>query len=124
MQNKDKNVLVLAYIGDAIYELIIRDYLIKKGEYKVNDLQHMAINYVSAKSQSIFLQEILDKNILNEVEISVIMRARNNKGGRHPKNTDIATYRNATGLEALFGYLFLEKDYDRINCLIRIIVGE
>ena len=52
------------------------------------------------------------------------MRARNHKGNRHPKNTDIVTYKLATGLEALFGYLFLEKRYDRIKELMDLIVGE
>ncbi len=124
MKNKDKNVLVLAYMGDAIYELLIRKYLINKGDYKVNDLQHMAINYVSAKAQSSILSKMISDNLLTEIEMSIILRARNNKAGRHPKNTDILTYKHATALEALFGYLFLEENYDRINLLMKYIVGE
>ena len=124
MKNKDKNVLTLAYIGDAIYELLIRTYLINKGTYKVNDLQHMAIEFVSAKAQSMYLEKIMSLNILTKVEEEIILRARNNKASRHPKNTDILTYKHATALEALFGYLYLEKDYERINLLLKNIVGE
>lgn len=124
MENKDKNVLVLAYMGDAIYELLIRKYLINCGNYKVNDLQHMAIKFVSAKAQSNILNLLISKNILTPLEASIILRARNNKSSRHPKNTDILTYKHATALEALFGYLFLAEDYDRINLLMKYIVGE
>lgn len=124
MNNKDRNVLALAYIGDGIYELLVRNYLVLKGNYKVNDLQKMAIKYVSAKAQCEILKKIMEANILNEIEISIILRARNNTNGRHPKNTDIVTYKHATALEALFGYLYLEKDYDRINLLLNYVIGE
>lgn len=124
METIEKNGLVLAYLGDSVYELYIRSYLINKGDYKVNDLQHLAIDYVSAVSQSKYLKMFMDKNILTDAELDVVMRARNHKGNRHPKNTDIVTYKLATGLEALFGYLFLEKRYDRIKELMDLIVGE
>lgn len=124
MNNKDRNVLALAYIGDGIYELLVRNYLVLKGNYKVNDLQKMAIKYVSAKAQCEILKKIMEANILSEVEISIVLRARNNTNGRHPKNTDIVTYKHATALEALFGYLYLEKDYDRINLLLNYVIGE
>ena len=124
METIEKNGLVLAYLGDSVYEIYIRSYLINKGDYKVNDLQHFAIDFVSAVSQSKYLKMFMDKNILTDVELDVVMRARNHKGNRHPKNTDIVTYKLATGLEALFGYLFLEKRYDRIKELMDLIVGE
>ena len=124
METIEKNGLVLAYLGDSVYEIYIRSYLINKGDYKVNDLQHLAIDYVSAVSQSKYLKMFMDKNILTDVELDVVMRARNHKGNRHPKNTDIVTYKLATGLEALFGYLFLEKRYDRNKELMDLIVGE
>ena len=124
METIEKNGLVLAYLGDSVYEIYIRSYLINKGDYKVNDLQHLAIDYVSAVSQSKYLKMFMDKNILTDVELDVVMRARNHKGNRHPKNTDIVTYKLTTGLEALFGYLFLEKRYDRIKELMDLIVGE
>lgn len=124
MNNKDRNVLTLAYIGDGIYELLVRNYLVLKGNYKVNDLQKMAIKYVSAKAQCEILKKIMEANILSEIETSIVLRARNNTNGRHPKNTDIVTYKHATALEALFGYLYLEKDYDRINLLLNYVIGE
>lgn len=124
METIEKNGLVIAYLGDSVYEIYIRSYLINKGDYKVNDLQHLAIDYVSAVSQSKYLKMFMDKDILTDVELDVVMRARNHKGNRHPKNTDIVTYKLSTGLEALFGYLFLEKRYDRIKELMDLIVGE
>lgn len=124
METKERNVLSLAYIGDGIYELMVRDYLVKQGNLKVNDLQHLAIKYVSAKAQREILEKIINSNILNEEEINIIHRARNNTSGRHPKNTDIVTYKYATGLEALFGYLYLEKDYERLKELMKYVTGE
>ena len=118
------NVLVLAYLGDAIYENYIRKYLINKGIGNVNDLQKESINYVSAKSQAKFLQDMLDNNFLSEEEISVVKRARNYKTTSHPKNCDIVTYKYATGLESLIGYLDLEGKKDRIDEIMNFILGE
>lgn len=102
---KNMSVLVLAYLGDAVYEQYVRLFLINKNLVKVNDLQKEAIKYVSAKSQSKILEEILNDNFLNEEEMNIIKRARNNKNTRHPRNTDIITYKYATSFEALVGYL-------------------
>ena len=121
---KDKNVLVLAYIGDAIYEVYIRKYLIDKGNLKVNNLQKEAIKFVSAKVQKIFLDKLIDNNYLNEDELEVVYRARNHKGSRHPKNTDIVTYKHATAFEALIGFLYLENNITRINEIIKYLIGE
>ena len=122
--NKDKNVLVLAYLGDAIYEVYIREYLIKKNIVKVDNLQKEAIKYVSAKAQAKIINNLIEKNILTEEELEIFYRARNHKGTRHPKNTDIITYKYATGLEALIGYLYLEKRKERIEELMNYIRGE
>jgi ribonuclease-3 family protein len=124
MQVINMNALTLAYIGDAIYEVYIRKYLVDKGIVKVNDLQKNAVNYVSAKNQSRFLKEMIDNNFFNEQEISVIMRARNNKGSSHPKNTDIITYKHATALEAVIGYLYLDNQKNRIDEIMNYILGE
>lgn len=124
LNNFDRNILSLAYIGDGIYELIVRDYLLSLGNFKVNDLQHMAIKYVSANSQREILEKIINANILNDKEKEIILRARNHKGSRHPKNSDIITYKYATALEALFGYLYLEKNYNRIDELKKYVIGE
>lgn len=117
------NVLVLAYLGDTIYENYIRKYLVLKGFSNVNDLQTASINYVSAKAQSKFLTKLVEKDFFTEEEISVIKRARNYKSSYHPKNCDIITYKHATGLEALIGYLELSDRRDRIDEIMENILG-
>ena len=124
MNNKDLNVLALAYLGDSVYEVYIRDYLISTGIEKVKKLQEEAIKYVSAKNQAKFLNLLVDKNFFNEVELEILYRARNHKGSRHPKSTDIITYKHSTAFEAVIGYLYLENDIKRIEEIIRIIIGE
>ena len=105
------NVLVLAYLGDTVYEGYVRKFLVNKGINHVKELQEAAVNLVSAKRQAFFLKKLMDKNFFDEDEISVIHRARNYKGTRHPKNCDIITYKHATALEAVIGYLsYLEKN--------------
>lgn len=120
----DYNVLTLAYIGDAVYEVYIREFLIKKGLMKVNKLQIEAINYVSANAQRKLLEKLLNENVFTEEETSVIYRARNHKGTRHPKNTDIITYKYATAFEAVIGYLYLKKDLKRLKEIINYIEKE
>ena len=124
MQTIEINVLVLAYLGDTIYENYVRKYLIGKGIGNVNDLQKESINYVSAKSQAKFLQDMLDNKFLNDEEIIVVKRERNYKTTSHPKNCDIVTYKYATGLESLIGYLDLEGKKDRIDEIMNFILGE
>ena len=124
MQTIEINVLVLAYLGDTIYENYVRKYLIGKGIGNVNDLQKESINYVSAKSQAKFLQDMLDNKFLSVEEIIVVKRARNYKTTSHPKNCDIVTYKYATGLESLIGYLDLEGKKDRIDEIMNFILGE
>lgn len=120
MNTKDKNVLTLAYIGDAIYEVYIRKYLIDQGISKVNSLQKSAINYVSAKNQAKFITILINDNFFCDIELEIIKRARNHKS-RIPKNTDIITYKYATSLEAVIGYLYLENKIDRINLIMEKI---
>ena len=124
MNINEVNILALAYLGDSVYELNVREYLINKGIYKVNNLQKNALNYVTAKNQSIFINKIVDNNLLTEDELDIVKRGRNAKVYSHPKNTDILTYKHATSLECLFGYLYLLKKYDRIVELIKIILEE
>ena len=116
-----KNSLVLAYLGDSIYEVYIRKYLIGKNIIKVSELQKESVKYVSAKSQATFLKELIDNNFFNKEEISIITTARNHKNNHKPKNCDIITYKNATGFEALIGYLYLNNKNDRINEIINYI---
>ncbi len=116
------NVLVLAYLGDTIYENYVRRYLIHKGIGNVNDLQKSAISYVSAKKQSDYLYEMINQKFLTEEEIDVVHRARNYKTTSHPKSCDIITYKNATGLEALIGYLDLKQEKERIDEIMNFIL--
>ena len=116
-----KNSLVLAYLGDSVYELYIRKYLIDKGIVKVKDLQKESVKYVSAKSQSDILKELININFFNEEELDIIIRARNHKNNHKPKNCDIITYKYATGFEALIGYLYLNNDIARIEEIIEFI---
>lgn len=117
------NVITLAYLGDAVYEVYVRNYLIKKGIAKVEELQKEAINFVSAKSQNKILDYLINNNILNEDEIDIVKRGRNYKRDNHPKNTDIITYKMATGFETLIGYLYLENKIDRLDEIINVIFG-
>ena len=124
MNVNEINVLVLAYLGDSVYENYIRKHLISTGIGNVNDLQTESIKYVSAKAQAKFVTELIDNNILLEDELDIYKRARNYKTTSHPKNTDIITYKIATGFEAIIGYLELSNKIDRIELIIKIIVGE
>ena len=116
------NSLVLAYLGDAVYEEYIRMYLTEKKIGKVNDLQKESINYVSAKRQAYFLDKMLDSDFFNEDEISVIKRARNCKSHSNPKGCSVIEYKKATALEALIGYLKLSNKSVRINEIMGYIV--
>ena len=119
---KEINSLVLAYLGDTIYEDYIREYLILKGIGNVNDLQKESIKYVSAKAQAEILKELMDNNFFTEEELTIIKRARNHKSISHPKNCDIVTYRHATGFEALIGYLKLSGNIKRIEEIMNYIL--
>ncbi len=116
------NVLVLAYLGDSIYENYVRKYLIDKGFSNVNDLQTESIKYVSAVSQAKYLQSMLDEDFLTQEEIDVFKRARNYKTTSHPKSCDIITYKYATGLEAVIGFLELTNNKERIDKIMSFIL--
>ncbi len=115
MKPKEVNSLVLAYLGDTVYENYVRFYLIKQGINHVKNLQEESLKYVSAKSQSKILRELINEHIFTTEELEIIKRGRNTKTNSHPKNTDIITYKEATALETLIGYLKLEKNDERIE---------
>ena len=116
------NPLVLAYMGDAIYELLIRERLIKNKINKVNELQKECTKYVNAKGQAEFMNKLIKNNFLSENEIDVYKRGRNSKVNSHPNNTSIIIYKEATGFEAMLGYLYLKDNIKRINEIISFIM--
>ena len=122
MDVNEINVLVLAYLGDTIYENYVRKHLIQMGIAHVDDLQKEAVHYVSAKNQAKFLQDMMDSNYLSEEEIDIVKRARNYKTTSHPKSCDIITYKYATGLEALIGYLDFKNRRERIDEIMNFIL--
>lgn len=123
MKTIEVNSLVLAYLGDTVYEGYVRRYLIDKGISNVNDLQKEAVKYVSAVKQAEFLKQMISVSFLNTDEIDIVMRARNYKTTSHPKSCDIVTYKYATGLEALIGYLELENKKERIDEIMNFVLG-
>jgi ribonuclease III family protein len=115
---KQLNGLTLAYVGDAVYELFVRNHLISTGKVKPNELHKMATKFVSAKAQAKCILKLLEEQILTEEEKGIVMRGRNAKSATSPKNTDIQTYRYSSGFEALIGYLYLLKREERMSELL------
>jgi ribonuclease-3 family protein len=114
--------LTLAYLGDSLLEVEVRKYLIGKGFTKVGELHQQAIRFTAATGQSKVALRWLESDLLTELEVSVFKRGRNAISGRKPKNTDLADYHRATGIEALFGFLFLNEDHDRLEELIKAYI--
>lgn len=123
MDIREVNVLVLAYIGDGVYENYVRHFLVENKVVTVDQLQSSSVSYVSAKSQANFLKFLIERDFFSAEELDVIKRARNYKSSRHPKNCDIVTYKHATALEAVIGYLDLVGDQNRIKCIMNLILG-
>lgn len=111
--------LQLAYIGDAVYELLVRTYLLKEN-IPVKKLHNTTINYVKAKAQAQAIHG-LDK-MLSDEEKRLVKKGRNAKSKSMPKNADMLDYKYATGLETLFGYLYLNRDDMRIKELFEEVI--
>jgi len=107
----------LAFIGDAVYSLKIRTYLVQKANESTKKLHIKSIKYVSAKSQCKIIDGIYDK--LSQEEILIYKRGRNTNINNVSKNVDVISYKKATGYEALIGYLYLNKNIDRLNEIIK-----
>ncbi len=114
--------LTLAYIGDGVYELVIRTILVKKGNCPVNRMHKKASGLVKASAQSAIMEKIEDQ--LTEEEHAVYRRGRNAHSPTMAKHATMADYRRATGFEALIGYLYLREEYMRMLDLIRMGIGE
>lgn len=116
---KQLSPLNLAFIGDCVYEMLVRESLVCDANRPVNNLHKESIKYVSAKAQTIAFDKI--ENILTEDEMAIYKRGRNAKVGHNPKSASQGEYHIATGVEALFGYLYLSEQMDRIKELFKII---
>lgn len=114
--------LTLAYIGDAIYELVIRTILVEKGNTQVNKLNQRANRLVKASAQSEMIEKL--KPHLIEEEMAVFKRGRNAKSYTMAKNATMSDYRRATGFEALMGYLYLTEQWERMLELIKLGMTE
>ena len=117
------NVLALAYLGDAIYEERVREYLIRSGISLVDDLQKETIRYVSARNQAKIISYLINTKYLTDREINIVKRGRNYKKNRHTRHTDIITYKLSTGFETLIGYLYLNNEKKRVEEIIAYILG-
>ena len=115
------NPLVLAYMGDAVYEVFIRNMLIERKKISVHKLHVKSILYVKASAQAEVLHKIIEE--LNEDELSIVRRGRNAKSGTVPKNAKVIDYKYATAFEALIGYLYLTKRNDRLNDIMEKAVN-
>ena len=111
------NPLQLALIGDAVYELFIRNYILANNvELTAHKIHVKSIGYVKAKSQSTIMHLLEEE--LTEEESYIFKRGRNTKSATVPKNADVRDYRMATGFEALIGYLHLIGNYERLNYIM------
>ena len=119
---KTYSPLTLAYIGDAVYELVIRSIIVEKGNAPVNKLHKRSSQLVKAKSQAEAAVKLM--NVFTEEELVVYKRGRNTRSHTMAKNADMMDYRMATGFEAVMGYLHLKQDYARIIELVRIGIGD
>lgn len=108
--------LLLAYIGDAVYEVYVRTALIKRGNLPVNELHRLSKRYVSAGAQSEIISKLEES--LSDEELRIYKRGRNAKPGTLPKHADVGDYHRATGFEALVGYLYLKGDFERLYSLL------
>ena len=117
------NTTVLAYLGDAVYELKIREMLIDREEsLRANNLHRKATRYVSARGQATAVKNLM-KDFLSDEELSLVKRARNHKTSSHPRGADPVEYKLATGFEALIGELYLKGEMDRIDEIVEIAVN-
>ncbi len=117
---KQLSPLNLAFIGDCIYEIVVRESIVAEANRRVQDLHAESVKYVSAKAQCEAYDKI--KDVLSEEETAVFKRGRNAKVSHSPKSATQGEYHIATGVEALFGWLYLNDEKDRINELFKIIL--
>lgn len=114
-----ENANNLAFIGDAILSLLVRTYFIRQGVTNSFKLQKLLVDYTKASSQEKILEFFILNNLLNEQEMMIVNRGKNLKINTKAKNSTVATYRSASALEALFGFLYLYQQNERIDSLFQ-----
>ncbi|MBQ1237088.1 MAG: ribonuclease III [Oscillospiraceae bacterium] len=107
--------LTLAFVGDVVYELLVREKIVQVGSMPTKRLNALKVELVRASAQAIVYDAL--EPMLTEEEHDILKRGRNSHTGSVPKNGSVADYRKATGVEALFGYLYLKKDSERLQLL-------
>ena len=112
--------LTLAFVGDGVYDLFVRQYLVDKGQRPVGELNKIKVKLVNCHSQAVFAKELMP--ILTEQELAVYKRGRTASPQCTPKNGTVGDYHSATGLEALFGYLYLNGESERLQMLFMEIM--
>ena len=116
------NPISLAFLGDAVYEVLVREHLALKGDRPPEELHRLAVTFVSATAQAQATEKLMP--LLTEEEITAFKRGRNAKVSHIPKGASPAKYHAATGFEALFGYLYLKGQYERMRELFNLISEE
>lgn len=119
---KKENPQVLAFVGDGVYTMFIRNKIVLEHKAKSGELHKLTTDYVKASKQSVAIEKLLP--VLSEDEVSVYKRARNYKTASVAKNASVQEYKRATGFEAILGYLYLAGDDERLNYILRLCVGE
>ena len=115
MKASDCSGRTLAFLGDAVWSLLVREYLIAGGQGRGDQMQRLSIGYVSAKAQSSFYRTLHAQGFFTEAEEEVYRRGRNASAGSVPHSTSVADYRSSTGFEAVLGWLHMEQKQDRIR---------
>lgn len=116
--------LTLAFLGDGVYEVYVREHIVLEGSMSVSNLHTKAVKMVRASFQAMIVENFSKENIFTEEEADIIRRGRNASGNSVPKSSNPAEYRKATGLEALFGYLYLIGNNNRMRELFELICLE
>lgn len=118
-----QNGETLAYLGDAIFELFVREYLIRSGMTSVKKLHEYAIKYSSGTAQSQMVKELLEKEILSEEELAMYKHGRNANHSQNRRKIQMADYKMATGFEALLGHLYLLGKAERMTEIMRYAIS-
>ena len=112
----------LAYLGDAVYELKIREYILDRGYQDVNKLHKYAVKFTSGEAQAKIMEYFLANEILTEEEITYYKRGRNSHHSKNRRSISVVSYKMATGFEAMIGYLYLSKKEERLDEILQLII--